>query len=172
MKDPQVQQWCTFHLNDLFVGLRAECVREMIHTTERTRVPLVSPMVHGLVNLRGEIVTTFDLRRCLGFAPASGEAPWTNVVVRADDTVVSLVVDGIGDVLTLPTGELEPLPVTVGNEWRSFIDGVFPLDDSLMLALDLDRFLAEGIAEASAPADQPTPTTPTHTPTHQLKVAS
>ncbi|MFK7917171.1 MAG: chemotaxis protein CheW [Ilumatobacter sp.] len=170
MDTPHTEQWCTFFLHDLYVGLRADSVREMIHTTERTRVPLVSPLVHGLVNLRGEIVTTFDLRRCLGFPAASADAPWTNVVVRVDDTVVSLVVDAIGDVLTLDRNQIEPLPVTVNNEWRSFIDGVFPLADSLMLAIDLDRFLAQGITEPASNNDQPP--TPNQPQTQQLKAAS
>ena len=40
-------------------------MQEIIRYQEMTRVPLAPPAVRGLINLRGQIVTAIDLRRCL-----------------------------------------------------------------------------------------------------------
>ena len=91
-------RFCTFHLGELYLGIPVTRVQEVIRYQERTRVPLVSAVVHGLINLRGEIVTTIDLRHRLELEPrAEGQEP-INVVVRSDDGVVSLLVDEISDV--------------------------------------------------------------------------
>ncbi len=134
-------QVCTFRVADLFFGVPANTVQEMIRTTSRTRVPLVSPVVHGLVNLRGEIVTTIDMRRRLSLAPAPERTVDTNVVVRVDDMVVSLVVDEVGDVVTVDGAEFEAVPSTLVGTCREVVDGLYKLDGQLLLTLDLDRLL-------------------------------
>ena len=47
-------------------------VQEIIRYQEMTRVPLASPVVRGLINLRGQIVTALDL---LGAAAGPAGSP-------------------------------------------------------------------------------------------------
>ena len=134
-------RFCTFHLGDLFLGVPVTRVQEVIRYQERTRVPLVSAVIHGLINLRGEIVTTVDLRHRLELGPREEGCEPINVVVRHEDGVVSLLVDEIGDVFELTDDDFEPLPPTVQGTYREFVRGVYKLDDRLLLILDTDRLL-------------------------------
>ncbi|HET7488845.1 MAG TPA: chemotaxis protein CheW [Acidimicrobiales bacterium] len=134
-------QYCTFHLGDLFLGVQVTRVQEVIRTQRTTPVPLASPVISGLMNLRGEIVTTIDLRRRLGLPDrAAGQDPM-NVVIRAEDGVVSLLVDEIGDVIDALDDAFEPSPSTLRAATRDVIDGVYKLDGRLLLILDCDRVL-------------------------------
>jgi purine-binding chemotaxis protein CheW len=56
-------QFCTFFLDGHFFGVPVQRVQEVIRYQEMTRVPLVPPVVRGLINLRGQIVTAIDLLR-------------------------------------------------------------------------------------------------------------
>src|SRR5260221_7936462 len=106
-----------------------------------TRVPLAPPVVRGLINLRGQIVTAIDLRRRLEFPERpSGEAP-VNVVVQTTDGAVSLLVDEIGDVLEVSDAAFERSPDTLQGEARKFIRGAYKLDDRLLLLLDTEKLL-------------------------------
>ena len=58
-------QYCTFYVDGQFFGLDVLDVQEIIRYQEMTRVPLAPPVVRGLINLRGQIVTALDLRRRL-----------------------------------------------------------------------------------------------------------
>src|ERR1700760_168969 len=92
-------QFCTFYVDGHYFGLDVLKVQEIIKYQELTRVPLAPPVVRGLINLRGQIVTAIDLRRRLDFPDRPpGQLP-INVVVQTDDGAVSLLVDEIGDVL-------------------------------------------------------------------------
>lgn len=132
---------CTFYLGDLFLGVPVTRVQEVIRYQERTRVPLVSQVVHGLINLRGEIVTTLDLRHRLGVEPRENDETAINVVVRHDDGVISLLVDEIGDVFDAPEEDFEPLPPTLQGVYRDFVRGIYKLDDNLLLVLDIDHLI-------------------------------
>jgi purine-binding chemotaxis protein CheW len=135
------QQFCTFHLGSLYLGIEVLQVQEVIRPQEMTRVPLAPRAVTGLINLRGQIVTAIDLRRRLGLAdrPAGTEA--MNVVVQTDEGAVSLMVDEIGDVLEVTAEAFEAPPETLPAEARGLSRGVYKLRDGLLLVLDTRRAL-------------------------------
>lgn len=58
-------QFCTFYLDKLLFGVELKGVQEVIRSLDVTQVPLAPPVVSGLINLRGQIVTAVDLRRRL-----------------------------------------------------------------------------------------------------------
>lgn len=132
-------QYCTFHLDNLFFGVEVQKVQEVIRYQEMTRVPLASPVVRGLINLRGQIVTAIDLRCRLELKPLpEGRLPM-NVVVRTDDGPISLLVDEIGDVLEVNAQSFERPPETLKGEARELIRGAYKLKDRLLLTLDTER---------------------------------
>src|SRR2546423_9370899 len=106
-------QYCTFYLDGSYFGLDVLKVQEIIRYQEMTRVPLAPPVVRGLINLRGQIVTALDLRRRLELTDRPpGQLP-VNVVVQTDDGAVSLLVDEIGDVLEVPQALFQRPPETL-----------------------------------------------------------
>ena len=141
------RQYCTFFVEDHYFGLDVLRVQEIIRYQEMTRVPLAPPVVRGLINLRGQIVTAIDLRRRLGLSDRpEGQLP-VNVIVQTDDGAVSLLVDEIGDVLDVEEKLFEPPPQTLQGTARELIRGAYKLNDRLMLLLDVDKALHVGSAE-------------------------
>jgi purine-binding chemotaxis protein CheW len=135
------QQYCTFHLDGHYFGIDVRQVQEVIRHQRMTRVPLAPAAVRGLINLRGQIVTAIDLRRRLDLPDRPADRLPVNVVVRTDDGAVSLLVDEIGDVLSVPEAVFERPPETLRGPARDLIRGAYKLDGRLLLALDLDRVL-------------------------------
>ena len=132
-------QYCTFLLGEHYFGIDVLEVQEVLSHREMTRVPLAPPAVCGLINLRGQIVTALDLRRRLGLPDRPAGRHPMNVVVSTDDGAVSLLVDEIGDVLSVPEDAFEPPPETLRGPARSVVRGVYKLDGRLLLILDTKR---------------------------------
>jgi purine-binding chemotaxis protein CheW len=132
-------QFCTFYLDKLLFGVELEGVQEVIRSLEMTKVPLAPPVVSGLINLRGQIVTAVDLRRRLELEPRPAGMLAMNVVVRSEDGAVSLLVDEIGDVVEVEEDTFEPPPETLRGSVRSMILGVHKLQDRLMHVLDIEK---------------------------------
>jgi purine-binding chemotaxis protein CheW len=133
------QQYCTFYVDGQYFGLDVRKVQEIIRYQEMTRVPLASPVVRGLINLRGQIVTAIDLRRRLGMTDRPIDQLPVNVVVQTDDGAVSLLVDEIGDVLEVEEKAFERPPETLQGISRELIRGAYKLPDGLLLILDTER---------------------------------
>src|SRR5438105_14879890 len=95
----QPSQYCTFFLDGLLFGVEVKKVQEVLRSQPITRVPLAAPVVRGLINLRGQILIALDLRQRLEMRPRPTDQQPVNVVVKAADGPVSLLVDDIGEVL-------------------------------------------------------------------------
>jgi len=140
------QQFSTFYVDHLYFGVEVEKVQEVLRHQEMTHVPLAPPVVRGLINLRGQIVTAIDLRRRLKLGEAPPEQFPMNVVIRTTDGVVSLLVDDIADVVEAGMESFERPPDTLDREVRRMISGVHKLKERLMHVLDTEEVL-KGFSE-------------------------
>jgi purine-binding chemotaxis protein CheW len=154
----KTQQFCTFFLEDQFFGVPVEQVQEVIRYQEMTRVPLMPPVIRGLINLRGQIVMAIDLRRRIGMRDRPDSELPMNVVVCTNDGAVSFLVDEIGDVVEVDEMAAEAPPHTLDAETRALIMDVYKLDQGLMHVLHTEKAcdLLEGGSQP-IPADRPSP---------------
>lgn len=132
-------QYCTFWVDDLYLGLDALTVQEVLRSPGLTPVPLAPPAIRGLINLRGQIVTAVDLGARLGREPRERRM---NVVVRALEGSVSLLVDRIDDVVDVARSEHESVPTTLNGVAKEHIKATCTLPSSLLLILDVARVTA------------------------------
>lgn len=140
-------QLVTFAIDGATYGVPVDLVQETLGHQPRTFVPLAQPGVAGLVNLRGQVVLTVDLRPMLGLAPLVPGAEAMMVVVKVDGEAVSLLVDTVGEVLDVDESTFEAVPETLGAAMRALVVGVHKLDGKLILLLDVVAALALPSAE-------------------------
>lgn len=135
-----MSQYVTFTLDGTLFGIDVLRVQEALRSHTHTRVPLAPADVAGLVNLRGQVVLTIDLRTRLGVARGSDDPMM--VVVQVDGEAISLLVDEIGDVVDAGPDSFETPPDTLDPALRSLIRGAHKLDGRLLLVLDVDEAVA------------------------------
>ena len=150
----QELQFCTFMVDQYCLAVEVRRVQEVLRFQKLTRVPLASPLVRGLINLRGQIVVAIDLRRRLGLSERPPESPPMNVILRTEQGAVSLLVDKIGDVCDVQSSTFEPPPQTLRALGRELVRGVYKLPDRLLILLDADRAIASAVAPTNEPVSQ------------------
>src|SRR2546423_8258726 len=106
-------QYATFEVAGQLFGVEVEAVQEVLSFSEYTAVPLASPAVGGLFNLRGQVIAAVDLRVQLGLPRQQLQGAVMNVILRGDDEPVSLLVDRIGEGIDLDGNQFEPPPETL-----------------------------------------------------------
>lgn len=147
-------QICTFTVDDLMLGVEVTQVQEVIRSQTMTRVPLASRVIHGLINLRGQIVSAVDLRTRMGLPAREGDEPPMHVVIRGVEGSVSLLVDAIGDVIEVAEDALEAPPMTLHASLREVTDAVCKLPGQLLLLIDPERVTG---VPAGEPASRQSP---------------
>ena len=130
-------------------GIPVLTVQDVFMPERMARVPLASAEIAGVLNLRGRIVTAIDMRRRLRLPPREKGAAAMNVVVDRSGELYSLIVDSVGEVLSLPAEQFERNPSTLEPTWREVSVGVYRLENGLMVVLDVERLLDIKRAEAA-----------------------
>ncbi|MCZ6863234.1 MAG: chemotaxis protein CheW [Alphaproteobacteria bacterium] len=143
------RQFVTLTVKGQLFGIPVLSVQDVLAKQTIANVPLAHPVVAGLINLRGRIVTAIDLRRRMGLEDRPDGADSMNVVVEHGKELYSLIIDTIGDVLTVPADKFERNLATLDPLWRSFSDGIYRLDQGLLVVLDIGRLLDFSDAEAA-----------------------
>jgi purine-binding chemotaxis protein CheW len=131
-------QFVTFTIDDALYGIEVLRIEETLGHHARTQVPLAPQGVAGLVNLRGQVVLTIDLRPRLGLEPLALDAESMMVVIDIAGESVSLLVDSVGEVLTLEDTDFETPPGTLDPRVRELVTGAYKLEEGLLLTLDVD----------------------------------
>lgn len=138
---PASREFLTMNIDGQQLGIPVLQVQDVLGPQRVTRVPLAPPEVEGSLNLRGRIVTAINLRRRLGIAAHADTASTMSVVVEHKGDLYSLIVDGVGEVLSLPADTSTAPPATLEPLWRKHAMEIYQLKDSLLVIFDIAGML-------------------------------
>ena len=139
--ESHITEYVTAMIGGQLFGLPIARVQDVFLPERLTRVPLASPDVAGVLNLRGRIVTAIDMRSRLGLPKREGGRPPMAVGVDLRGESYGLLIDQIGEVLRLPEEGKEENPVNLDPRMAKLAGGVHRLDGQLMVVLDVDKVL-------------------------------
>ena len=152
-------QYATFHVGAGRFGIDILTVREINRHLEITPIERGPEYVRGLLNLRGQIVTVIDLGVRLGMGPRKIDSNSRCIVLKTtsdldtrkslsatnentSNDLIGLLIDKVGDMVSLTSNELEAAPANVSGVDGKYIAGVAKLPDGLMVALRTGEILA------------------------------
>lgn len=116
-------------------------IREVVAVPETTRVPHTPPHFLGIMNVRGQIVSIFDMRLKLGIKPEKSSETAV-IICDFDPLSFGVVVDSVDSVMNLEASEIAPRPDIDTKTNSEYIQGVVHRDDKLVLVLNLAKALA------------------------------
>ncbi|MGH1455752.1 MAG: chemotaxis protein CheW [Alphaproteobacteria bacterium] len=135
------QDYLTIQIADQRFGIPVLQIEDVLREQAVTKIPLAPPEVAGSLNLRGRIVTAINVRKRLGLPPLEKGQPCMSVVVEHGHELFSLIIDKVGDVLSLESQLFEKNPNTLDPAWREVSTGIFQLKDELLIIMDVSKLL-------------------------------
>ena len=133
------EQVSTFRVGRHEFALDILAVQEVLQHQGCTPIPLSPPDVAGLINLRGRIVTTIDLRVRLGIDDQPSASPVNIVVQHQNAGPINLLADAIGDVVSIDASQVQGVPETVDEVTRTYVTSVLKRPQSVVMLLDVSR---------------------------------
>jgi len=138
---PAANGFVTMTIAGQLFGIPVLQVQDVLGPQRLTRVPLAPVEVAGSLNLRGRIVTAIDVRTRLGLPPRQADDKGMSVVVDLNGELYSLLIDQVGEVLTLNGQDFEANPPTLDPRWRDVSRGIYRLKEQLLVVIDVAELL-------------------------------
>jgi purine-binding chemotaxis protein CheW len=128
---------CSVRLGQTWFGIPIAHILEIVGGARPQPVPLAPEFVGGLFHYRGDVLTTVSLRQLLALPPRDG--PQDILVLESTSGCFGLLVDQVGEVLTVSSTEYEPNPSTLDQRRKTLFDGAYKLKDKLLVMLHPER---------------------------------
>jgi purine-binding chemotaxis protein CheW len=141
-------EMCSVRVGQALFGVPIHHILEIVGSTRPQPVPLAPAFVGGLVHYRGDVLTTVSLRQLLGLPPKDG--PQDILVLESSNGCFGLLVDSVGEVLTVSSADHEANPSILDERRRALFAGAYKLKDSLLVMLDPERLDPLRLAEVQA----------------------
>jgi len=139
--DQRAGRYLTFRLAEEEYGLEILKVREIVSLQAITAIPGTPDYVKGVINLRGKVIPTVDLRLRFGLSEQEDTQTKAIVITQVEGTEVGVIVDSVSEVLDVPTDCIEDTPSFGSTIDTSFMLGMAKLGGEVTLLLDLEKLL-------------------------------
>lgn len=138
-------KYLTFKLAEEEYGLEIIKVQEIIGLMPITKVPRVPTYMRGVINLRGRIIPTVDLRAKFGLEKVADTEKTCIIVVEIESAKgqinVGIIVDQVAEVMDVAAKEIDFAPEFGTNLHTDFILAVGIVRGGVKILLDIDKVL-------------------------------
>jgi purine-binding chemotaxis protein CheW len=133
-------QLLVFKLDSRLFALHLAVVDRIVRAVQVTPLPEGPETVLGVVNLKGQVVPTFNLRRRFQMPERDIDPGDQLIIAHTARRPVALIVDAVGEIIergdqdVIASGEIFP--------GLDHVEGVAKIEDGIVMIHDLDRFLS------------------------------
>lgn len=138
-------EFVTFFLEQELYAVPIFLVHDIKEMLPYSRLPNQPPFVFGVVNLRGNVVPVFDLRRILGLPVRPFDRKTVILILDIGGKITGLVVDAISDVVTLEHQQKQSTPLLgrdITADYVRFI-GKDKKSEAFLIVLDIEKMLPD-----------------------------
>jgi purine-binding chemotaxis protein CheW len=140
-------EMCSVRVGQTLYGIPVTRILEILGKPAKQPVPLAPTYIGGLVHYRGEVLTAVSLRRLLDMT--FHDAVEDILVFEGADGYFGLLVDEVGEVMTVLPADFESNPSTLDDRRKALFAGTYKLSNALLVMLDPERLDPLRLAETA-----------------------
>lgn len=130
-----------FNLENEVYGIQVKKIREVLRVSNIRKVEGSPMYVLGVINVRGVIVTVFDVRTMFNMSRKDSDDLSRIIIVEIDeDHTIGLLVDCVLEVKDIPENKIEALSSTKDNPSR-YIQGIAHYEGNVIILVDVDNMI-------------------------------
>lgn len=143
-EDTQKGKYLTFALGDEQYAIEIKHVVDIIGIQDITEIPNQPEYIMGVINLRGKIIPTMDVRKRFNKPFNDYNKRTCIIVVELNAVSVGLIVDMVLEVIAIPDEQIAEPPTFNTDFKNKFILGIGKIQNDIVIVLDSDKLLNEG----------------------------
>lgn len=134
-------EYLTFVLGGEEYGIEILKVQEIRGYDTVTKIANTPSFIKGVVNLRGRIVPIVDLRIKFNLENKEYDEFTVVIILNLRGRVVGIVVDGVSDVLDLPSESIREVPDLVSNIDTQYLLGLGSVEERMLILIDIEKLM-------------------------------
>lgn len=137
-----MSQYLTFILDKEHYGIDISSVIEIIGMQKITQMPQQPDYVNGVINLRGRIIPTIDVRTRFNKEKIAYDERTCIIVVDVQETMVGFIVDRVDEVMTISEESISEPPRFNHDFKGRYVKGIARIDETIIMLLESGLLLS------------------------------
>lgn len=134
-----------FKVGNESYGVDINLVQSIENDINIVPVPNSMKYVKGIVNLRGEVIPVYSLKRKFNMPDDSSSR--SCVIISIGEIKIALEVDEVVEINEICPDMIIPMPIIVKSTENIFMDRVANIGGKLVILLDVERLLTDEESE-------------------------
>jgi len=143
IEDEQKDKFLTFKIGDEFYGLEIHYVIEIIGMQKITEIPEQPSQIKGVINLRGNIIPTMDIRARFNKEVREYDERTCTIVIKVGGNRIGLIVDRVSEVITIDGKNISNPPNLNMDEKNYYINGIARTNENIIILLDCMKLVKQ-----------------------------
>ncbi len=131
-----------FKLGKYEYGVDIELVQSIEKGINIVPVPNSNEYISGIVNLRGEVIPAYNLKKKFNVRTGTSDNEST-IIVSLPEVKLALEVDEVLEISDIDADKIVPMPILVKGKDTEYLDRVANSDGQLIILLDIKKLLNE-----------------------------
>ena len=137
------RQYVVFTIDGEEFGLNIENISSIERMLDIFKIPNAPDYIEGLSNLRGRVLTIFNLRKRFNLPCPEFDENTKIIIANTSSSEIGVIVDGVREIIKVEDNEFDPVPEALNNIRDRFLSGTAKVGNRLILMLDLEKVLTE-----------------------------
>lgn len=142
IKSAQTKQ-VIFALGNEEYGLDIMIVNAIEKYTDIVRVPNGPECIKGIINLRGDVIPVYSLRKKFGLEEKSNDENTKLVITKSNSIMMAYEVDAVKEIIEIPDESISQTPVIVKSKNTNYIKSIANISGRMIILLDHNGILTE-----------------------------
>jgi purine-binding chemotaxis protein CheW len=135
-----VNQLIVFNLENQQYAIYLSAVERIVSVVEITPLPKAPEIVIGVVNVQGQIIPVFNIRKRFRLPEREINLSDQLIIANTSKQTVALIVDAVTGVIEISEDKIiKSEKILPGMD---YVEGVIKLENGMILIHDIDRFLS------------------------------
>ncbi|HEY7985351.1 MAG TPA: chemotaxis protein CheW [Methylophilaceae bacterium] len=134
-------EYLTFTLGEEEYGIDILKVQEIRGYDAVTKIANTPDFIKGVINLRGTIVPIVDLRIRFNLGSVEYNEFTVVIILTVRGRVVGVVVDGVSDVITLQSSQINNVPSMVSTIDTKYLVGLGTVEDRMLILVNIESLM-------------------------------
>ncbi len=132
-----------FKLGDEEYGLDIMLVNAIEKYVDLVRIPNAPTYIRGIINLRGDIIPVFNLRKKFGLPERELDDNTKLIITKSHNILMAYEVDEVKEILEIPASNISETPIIVKGPDTAYMKAVANINGRMLVLLDHDGIISE-----------------------------
>ncbi|TCT13786.1 purine-binding chemotaxis protein CheW [Natranaerovirga pectinivora] len=138
-----VIQQVVFRIDEEEYGIDIMKVFVIEKYQEVVKVPNTPEYIEGVINLRGEVLPIYSLRKKFNLNKRGIDDNTKVIVTYTNGMKIGFVVDSVQEILNINEENVEETPKIVSGINRQYIKSLAKVDKRMIILIDIDKIVSE-----------------------------